>query len=285
VEIMARRPKDRPLFLLVHYMDVHQWRPWYFDKAAPGEDPLQNRDEVWDAYEKAVRDTDRHLTALLDRWNREVGLEESLVVFYADHGEHLIDPGREIMGHGNTMDEVLLHVPLVVHYPRGCGVAAGEVSAPVSLVDLAATVLELAGAPHDPGALQGRSLLHEPLPAGSMPARSAANVPGEEQDSARPLFADSQLFGDALSSVRSGPYKLVIDLETGGCRLLDIRLPLTDAGEPGQQIRDDEVVNRLKKIFESYARSAAEATADLKLDRMVDQDQALKDLKELGYAK
>jgi|GEM_PF-2416478 len=269
-EVIANRPEGRPLFLLVHYMDVHQWKPWYFDKLAPESIPSENRDALIASYTQAVRDSDLHLGRLLDLWEQEIGLEESMVVFYSDHGEHLLDTGRPLTGHGNSMDEVLLHIPLVIRYPRAAEIASGDRFETVSLLDLPATVLDLLGITPEAGTCQGFSLL-----------RSV----GEQDSTERFLFADSQLYGDEMASVREGPFKLVLNLDSPSVHLLDLRVSPAEAGEPGQVVDDQQIFERLSKAYEEYLHNAKITTAGLASDLEVDQEEALRGLRELGYVK
>ena len=74
---------------------------------------------------------------MLDEWSRRRGLDDSLVVFFSDHGEHLPSDPEGVFGHGQSMHEALLHIPLVVKFPRSAGVEPGLSATPASLVDLA----------------------------------------------------------------------------------------------------------------------------------------------------
>ena len=76
-----------------------------------------------------------------------------MVVVTADHGEEFGEHGG--LTHGRTLYDELLHVPLVVTAP---GVVPGAVDAPVSLLDIGPTVLELVGLLR-PVAFEGRSLV------------------------------------------------------------------------------------------------------------------------------
>jgi arylsulfatase A-like enzyme len=88
---------------------------------------------------------------------RSLGLyDNSLVVVLSDHGEEFAEHGG--MDHGTTLFDEVVRVPLLVKRPGGEG-AGTRVLEPVSLVDVAPTVLALAGA----GA--GFELDGVPLPA------------------------------------------------------------------------------------------------------------------------
>ena len=86
-----------------------------------------------------------------------------MVVLTSDHGEELFDHGG--FEHGHAMWQELLHVPLVVWAP---GVEPGRETAPVSLVDVAPTVLDSLGiappTPFDGISLWANLTAVEPLP-------------------------------------------------------------------------------------------------------------------------
>ena len=107
-----------------------------------------------------VRAADRHLGALLDAWSRRRSYDESLIVFFSDHGEHLYEEGT-LLYHGQTMADALLHVPLVVKYPAALGREPEATERPTSLVDLAPTVLDAVGEAPSPDAFDGALTLTE----------------------------------------------------------------------------------------------------------------------------
>jgi len=260
--IMESRPANRPLFLLVHYMDVHQWQPWYFRKRYPDLSPRKNPDKVLECYGQAVRDLDASLKVLLDAWDEKAGLDNSMTAFFSDHGEQLLDFGTSMLGHGNSMNEKLLHIPLMVRYPASVGLNGKEADAPVSLIDLPATVLDLVGIPTGDGEIQGRSLLSS-----------------ESVD--RTFYADFQLYKGEMSSVRQGPYKLVIDFDKNIRSLVDT----SELNDPDQALDNEPMETRLWMAFEKYREDAKKRTTGLKSTLDVDQDEAMKGLNELGYVR
>ena len=87
-------------------------------------------------------------------------LEETLVVVTADHGEHFGE--QRLFGHGCSVYSPELHVPLVILPPqrRSPAVAGRVVAAPVSLRDLAATIVDVTVPSHESSApFPGHSLL------------------------------------------------------------------------------------------------------------------------------
>ena len=124
-----------PYFLVLNFMDAHE--PSYLEPDCRAGVPprhntflkLQVREEP--LYHAAVRCLDRSLSALFDR--AAASRRGTIVVFLADHGEHLGERG--FIGHGQTLYPELLHVPLMVRAP---GRASGRVTTPISLTELGA---------------------------------------------------------------------------------------------------------------------------------------------------
>lgn len=103
-------------------------------------------------YRGEARRADEALRGLLEGLERLGELERTVLFVIADHGEALGEHGW--FGHGPVLWETILRVPfLIVDFrdpsPRRVGSTVGA-------VDLAATILELAGAGSPPG--RGRSL-------------------------------------------------------------------------------------------------------------------------------
>jgi membrane-anchored protein YejM (alkaline phosphatase superfamily) len=259
-EALAHLPKEQPLFLLVHYMDVHNWEHTSFRRLYPRlTTQTASRRQVEKSYAEAVREYDRVLPRLVDWWRAQRGFDDTMIVFFSDHGEHLLDP---LLGHGNSMKQVLLHVPLLVHYPAGSGVAPGAVDQNVSIEDLFATTLDVAGIPHVSGEFEGVSLL-------------------KPADAARPLFADFTLFGERLSVVIRGNEKLVTNLDRGVVRLIRI----TGSGNEDSAAGSDAGVDRraLAAWLARYVETAQQRAARVGAPRLADQSKTVETLRSLGY--
>lgn len=258
-----------PLFLLVHYMDVHEYLRGHVNAARSALqktnlDPVQTRG--W--YDDAVRATDKNFARLLARWKRSFGDAGSMIVFYSDHGEHLQEPNRLHDRHGDSMDEVLLHVPLAIRYPEDQRIRAGVESRPVSLVDLVPTVLDAAGVPPGREPLHGASLL---------------DLAGHSAASERSIFADFQLYGDELSSVRRGPRKLVLNVAKGKRTLVDTEDVAALAEEHRAGIDESESERALAREYENYVERARNWSHELVSEHEIDPQEALERLRALGY--
>jgi len=166
------RDAARPFFLWVHYIDPHGPylpledalvrfthdvpRPVNRDKIAEYArlgDSTDGLDYV-DAYDAEIAYADREVGRLMDGLHALGLASDALIVLTADHGEFLLERDDLLFGHGFSVDDAVIHVPLIVRHPS---IAAGRMDDAVSIADVAATVLEVVGLTPPPG-LDGRSL-------------------------------------------------------------------------------------------------------------------------------
>jgi arylsulfatase A-like enzyme len=140
----AKQKRDQPVFLFVHYYDVHapyQRRPRHTlpDDTAPA-GAAHGPGPVVEAYDAGIRYVDEQVRALHARLE-QLGLGRDLLVCVtADHGEQLGEHGYS-QGHADIYRETI-RVPLIV---QGSGVQPGLVQRPVSSMDVAASILRRLG--------------------------------------------------------------------------------------------------------------------------------------------
>lgn len=163
----GKRPA-KPFFAFVNYFDAHApHRPpppfdAKFGKGGPQPDPMVRRtwspEEIQqsrDAYDGEIAYVDEQVGRLLETSRARGLLDNTLVVVISDHGEQFGEHG--LFDHASSLYRPLLHVPLVIAFPAR--VPAGlRVPEPVTLANLPATILDLAGVTRAPGRLPGRSL-------------------------------------------------------------------------------------------------------------------------------
>jgi arylsulfatase A-like enzyme len=159
--IRAARDSGRPFFAVVHYMDPHS--P-YDAPETLGAAPV-DAVSMEDRYRAEVAYADHYVGRLLDGLREEGLYDDLLVVVTSDHGEELTElrqnppNGRRVRDHGHTLFNEAIRVPLAVKLP-GDARAGTHRSDLVSLIDLAPTILEVAGL-EAPEGFAGRSLLEE----------------------------------------------------------------------------------------------------------------------------
>ncbi len=113
-------------------------------------------------YAGEVRFVDSYIGRVLDTLEEEGVLDNTAVIFTADHGEEFNEHGHFLHGEVNLHHE-LTHVPLIVYWPD-LFEGGGRVRRPVSLCDLYPTILDALGMDYDEVNLTALSLLAPPVP-------------------------------------------------------------------------------------------------------------------------
>jgi choline-sulfatase len=150
------RAAGKPFFLWTHYFSPHfPYAPPEAQRqrfaAAKGAEEAARRSGLYDG---EVAYADQEIGRLLD-WLEQARLgDDTLVVLVGDHGESITQHG--ILTHGATPYEEQVLVPLLFRW-RGRIHAGKRASAPVELIDVMPTILELLRVAEMPPT-QGRSL-------------------------------------------------------------------------------------------------------------------------------
>jgi arylsulfatase A-like enzyme len=144
--LIGARDESRPMFLYVHLMDVHEY-------AAPPEFQVFGTDSAG-MYQSAILWSDDALRRIREALAEAGTLDRSVLVLASDHGEAFGEHG--VHGHARNVLTPVIRVPLVFRLPFP--VAAVRVASQVRNVDIAPTLLDLAGVP-TPEQFEGESLL------------------------------------------------------------------------------------------------------------------------------
>ncbi len=235
LELLERAPADEPYFLWLFYFDPH----FLYRPPSPWQDGVEAElcwqlyeyfgehrrlagqvfsdvggvaSEALDAcrrlYDAEVAYTDHEIGLLLSALGESGRLDNTVIVFVADHGENFGEGGL-FFEHGDNGHDAGLRVPLIFSGP---GVEQGKRDAgAVSLVDLMPTALSLLGMPVPEG-LDGCDLTPRLRPGGvagrassgdsiASPASSACSSPAR-----RVVFAESAtaVWNEAVEHVTTG---------------------------------------------------------------------------------
>jgi arylsulfatase A-like enzyme len=155
-------------------------------------------------YDGEIEHVDRQLEGLAGRLAQRGLAEGAWIVVTSDHGLGLWDHGR--FGHTGQLHETQIRVPLIVRPPRGLSRTL-RVAEPVSLIDLAPTLLELLGG-SPPPSMEGRSW----VPA----------LTGQALPPVRPVLVEAVAGGARLAAMIDGRHKLLLDRATGESVLYDV---------------------------------------------------------------
>jgi len=217
-----------------------------------------DRGRIEALYDSGILYTDTYID-LLARLLEGAGVAgRTVVVLLSDHGEEFWEHGSVL--HSFTVYGEVLNVPLVFSGP---GIPSGAtVSAPVRLIDVAPTILELLGIPKPPS-FQGRSLLP---------------VIDEVETQMRPVLGEM----NEEKAWLEWPWKLVVHGESGGVELFDLRSDGSEQVDLSSIHRErvDELIKHLEVVvgpitgMEMVAGFEEPAPGDTKVEEQ---------LKALGY--
>ena len=184
--------KDQPWFLYLGFIDTHvTWRakqPWIdrYDGGYKGRFPTEfgddgptgfpkdlsekEKDHVRALYDSNVSYQDDLVGQLVDKLKGWGVWDQTMLVITADHGDEQWEDGR--VGHGGSVRETLVHVPLVIHYPPLF--PAVRIAEGTEGIDIVPTVADALGVQADPE-WQGMSLVGLANGAGGYPLMSVAS--------------------------------------------------------------------------------------------------------------
>ncbi len=258
--------RRQPFFLNIHFMAAHEWYKapesvvrknlveldddWREAAtqllARITESPSEEMELRFAEYCRSIRTLRTRLAKLIFVLNAMELFGNTIVVVYSDHGEEFGDRLQESLGgtsdprghsqgwgHGQSLYQELLHVPVLAWVPDQLG---GDVEIPASLVDIAPTILGWMGLEHEAPGWDGSdlsSLIVNP-------------TPGSEK--VRPLFATSIAYGNPRSALLLGNWKLIRGSD---------RLQLFDlGGDPREQqaleSADPKLLAELEALLDEF---------------------------------
>ena len=175
-KILPSNPNN-PLFLWVHYMDIHEplgffWRAnhglirklkfhladillFLFGPYSRVNRLFKNL--FMELYDASLQSVDGHIGELFSYLQEKNILSADDALFiWSDHGEEFFEKG--VFGHEQRPFNVNLNIPLIIWHPQSLQPKTDE--EPVSLIDISPTALDLAGIVK-PAAYKGLSLFDE----------------------------------------------------------------------------------------------------------------------------
>lgn len=318
----GERPAAKPFLLVVHTLDPHDpYRPReeFRRRLAPevevesaccagahalgrlGSAAAQSRAaDARELYDAEIAQNDAAFGELLDELDRRGLAGSSAVLLTSDHGEEFLDHGG--WKHGFTLYEEMLRIPFVLRLPKSqrAGAQGLVLESPVDQIDIAPTLLALAGAPAAPD-LPGRDVRR--LLAANLPDRQVGG--GEATAS----FAWLGRPGAESTSTVAGEWKSIVfggDRESAGwaekpedappaLRTLPDRELFRLATDPGEQmnlldpvlprpLRERWLAGRLATALARHGGGALAPKAKIDAENEAEIDAELeRDLRALGY--
>jgi arylsulfatase A-like enzyme len=279
-----RAGDERPLFLYLHYIDPHgpynppHAYPRRFATAEPGKPFIRNGNpnpigdmlykgapdpgvtpadlqHLIDLYDDEISYLDSQLARLFRTLKKEGWLDDSIVVFAADHGEEFLEHGH--IKHCRTVFDSSVRVPLFFHIP---GVEARSLDQPVQNLDIVPTLLDYLGVPATGLTLEGESL---------RPLIEAGTAGDPHQYS----------LSGPYRSVADGRFKLIQDLAGGTFWLFDLQ---KDPGEKQDVLAAERrSFHRLRDALGGWlAQTEGQGRADESLRKAREAEEKLR---SLGY--
>lgn len=258
-----------PFFLWVHFMDVHgPYKPHTSDREPINEDMVEEwldvenpdidriRDVLVEAYDEEIVYVDRQLGKLIDLFDTDPALGNTYIVLSADHGEELMERYRppaergeglsfyyQGYGHGHTMYDEVLRVPLIVRTPDR-SLAGTRIPWLAQHIDFLPTFASIGGvdiADRD-SEFEGMDLLEHAVAGTTPPERLARS--------------EMNLYGPEVKSLRSEGEKFVVRTEDGGEELYDL---LVDPRERKNTVKTRFATGALLRArFDSWVASLPE---------------------------
>jgi arylsulfatase A-like enzyme len=252
--IDEERPKGKPLSIYVNLQATHF--PYAIPDAAPHPfKPFEpkgvfnfvnweesDREAVVNRYDNALHYIDAQMGKLAAGLEERGMLDDTILVFVADHGEMFRE--HDLVTHARSLYEGEARVPVLVHYPAG--LEPGAVLTPVSTLDILPTVLDVMGVPPHP-AMQGESVLPDRAAPGATLARALPARPA--------VFLNIQGWRH-LEAVVCFPYKAIYDPVAETSQLFDLAL---DPGETHDLSSEaPEIAHRLLDVLHAQIKAQLE---------------------------
>lgn len=160
VRCLHERPPDKPFFMWFAAYDAHRaWGPNEFsgthnpaDVILPSylADGKRTKEDLAKYYDEIYR-FDHYIGLVCEELVKQDVAENTVIIVMADNGRPFPHSKTRVNDRG-------LKTPFVVHWPSGAGTEPKLCKSLISSIDIAPTILELAGL-KAPGTIQGRSFV------------------------------------------------------------------------------------------------------------------------------
>lgn len=229
-------------------------------------------------YDAAVAHADENLASVVATLRRLGLWERALVVLLSDHGEEMGDHGGWL--HSQSVYEEVVRVPLIVKLPGGRR-AGTRVREPVSLVDVAPTILELLELSDLAGGFRGRSLVAA-LDGVEAGLPRAPRVPAMRLNRKKDMGPFQRRRGDVNVAVRDGDLKAIWNADPDTIELYDLAQDPAERHDLARRRADD--AGRLREHARQWLATCrpVPGAADAPPAGTIPEDVRDR-LRELGY--
>jgi len=233
----------------------------------------EDRGHLERCYSGAVRQADDQVAKVFERLQANGLVENTVVLITSDHGEETGERG--MFGHGHTLYDELLLVPLMIAGP-GTGPPGRTIPGQVGVIDVAPTLLDLLGL-SPPVNVQGRSLV---------PALQGSQIPPQ------PIIAEARAMTrrfayrlDSRKLIQAPPTEGLLFPSVDEWELFDLRSDPGETHDLAVATRPPEIPETAELERELAGWSALAATLDAAFGEGARQltGEEIERLRELGY--
>ncbi|MGB2691461.1 MAG: sulfatase [Thermodesulfobacteriota bacterium] len=273
--------KDSKFFLWVHYFDPHHnyknHTEYDYGDEYSGNlpDNLDNEhlnniksslnehdlEYIRNIYDEEISYNDKYVGELIDAINNLGLAEDTVIILTSDHGEEFME--RSKLGHGGTLYQELIHVPLIIYDPLDASTMGKRVKEHVEIRSIAKTISELSGFEENP--FEGINLLNdeEISPENIVIAEVYGVIEGNKKET---VIRNNWKLIDNLNSQTFELYKIDDDFGES--------TNLYSKDKKEINIQKEKLQAILSLIYEKDLKGSAEAELS---------NEDIKQLKALGY--
>jgi arylsulfatase A-like enzyme len=160
VKCLQERPREKPFFMWFAAMDAH--RPWGLNEFSGTHNPAEadppyylangrgTKEDLAKYYNEIAR-FDHYIGLVSEELKKQGVYDNTVMIIMADNGRPFPHSKTRVNDRG-------LRTPFIVHWPGGIGIKPSECKALLSAIDIAPTILSIAGE-QTPEQVQGRSFV------------------------------------------------------------------------------------------------------------------------------
>lgn len=233
------------------------------------------RADYSELYDAAVHQADEHVGSAIEELKRRGVWDNCVLFLIADHGEELGEHGGWL--HGQSLYEELIRVPMIVRFPRD-QYAGTRIAAPVGLLDIGPTVLELCARPDLADGMKGRSLL--PFIRGETTSSDEPVLVSVRRNLSDFYRAWHEQRGETNIAARMGEWKAIWNVDPKTLELYDLK---SDPHEKTNVAKNSpEIARKLQSFLEqAWNQCSADALPVQKIKNP--SSETIKQLKSIGY--
>lgn len=235
------------------------------------------RDDYNELYDTAVRAADTHLEAQIAALKQRGEWGKTLFILVADHGEEMFEHGGWL--HDQSVYDELMHVPLIIHFPRG-RFGGRRLQSVVSLVDVLPTIMDYLGRSELSDGARGESLM--PLIRGQTTDDIERLAITGMRINRKKLYKPwKEQRGDENIVIRQGKWKGIWNVEPNSFELYDLTADARELRDLSDEHPD--LASTLRDAGRRWREQCGSraSTPDAPREEMDEETRAR--LRELGY--